>query len=338
MCTFAFMILVTGGTGLVGAHLLLFLTEKSGPIRAIYRTENGIAKTKNLFQQNNKLSFFENIQWFRADCIDLPTLTNAFQDITTVYHCAGLISFDPKDEEKLRKNNIEATANVVNLSLDFGIKKLCFISSIAAIGDLNNNETILSEKSDWNPEKYHTDYAISKYGAELEVFRGQQEGLQTVILNPGIILGNGFWGQGSGLIFKNIQSGMPFYTKGITGFVMVQDVVLAAYNAMKSNLSNERFILVGQNLSYQTVFTTIAKALGKTPPKYHATPFLMLLFYYIDSVIALILRRKRILFISTVKESHKKNFYSNEKAISLLHINFKDIETSLLNTIKKNSL
>jgi nucleoside-diphosphate-sugar epimerase len=331
MLTFALMILVTGGTGLVGAHLLLFLTEKKECIRAIYRTGNGIAKTKNLFQQNNKLPLFENIQWFRADCIDLPRLTNAFQDITTVYHCAGLISFDPKDEEKLRKNNIEATANVVNLSLDFGIKKLCFISSIAAIGDLNNNETILSEKSDWNPEKYHTDYAISKYGAEMEVFRGQQEGLQTVIMNPGIILGKGFWEQGSGLIFNSIQNGMPFYTKGITGFVVVQDVVLAAYNAMKSDISNERFILVGQNLSYQIVFTAIAKTLGKTPPQYHATPFLMLVFYYIDAFFALIFRRKQSLYKSTAKESHKKDFYSNEKAKSLLRIDFQDIELYLKN-------
>ncbi len=331
MCTFAFMILVTGGTGLVGAHLLLFLTEKSKSIRAIYRTENGIAKTKNLFVQNNKLPLFENIQWFQADCIDLPTLTNAFQDITTVYHCAGLISFDPKDEEKLCKNNIEATANVVNLSLDFGIKKLCFISSIAAIGDLNNNETILSEKSDWNPEKYHTDYAISKYGAEMEVFRGQQEGLQTVILNPGIILGKGFWEQGSGLIFNNIQSGMPFYTKGVTGFVTVQDVVLAAYNAMKSDISNERFILVGQNLSYQTVFTAIAKTLCKTPPRYHASPILMLLFYYFDTFFALIFRHKQRLHKSAARGSHKKDFYSNEKATSLLHIDFQNIELYLKN-------
>jgi dihydroflavonol-4-reductase len=323
------MILVTGGTGLVGAHLLLFLTEKSEPIRAIYRTENGIAKTKNLFAQNDKLPLFENIQWFQADCIDLPILANAFQDITTVYHCAGLISFDPKDEEKLRKNNIEATANVVNLSLDFGIKKLCFISSIAAIGDLNNNETILSEKSDWNSEEYHTDYAISKYGAELEVFRGQQEGLETVILNPGIILGVGFWEQGSGLIFKNIQSSMPFYTRGVTGFVTVQDVVLAAYNAMKSDISNERFILVGQNLSYQTVFKAIANTLGKTPPKYHATPFLMLLFYYMDAFFALIFRYNQKLYKSTVRESHKKNFYSNEKAKTLLHVDFQDIVTYL---------
>jgi dihydroflavonol-4-reductase len=325
MCTFVFMILVTGGTGLVGAHLLLFLTEKKEFVRAIYRAENGINKTKNLFQQNNKLPLFEFIQWFQADCLDLPALTNAFQGIEYVYHCAGLISFDPQDEEKLRKNNIEATANVVNLSLDFGIKKLCFISSIATIGDLNNNENILSEKSDWNPEKYHTDYAISKYGAEMEVFRGQQEGLQTVILNPGIILGNGFWEQGSGLIFKNIQKGLPFYTKGVSGFVMVSDVVLAAENAMKSNISNERFVLVGQNLSYQTVFTAIAKALGKAPPKYHATPFLLFLFYYVNTFFALLFRRKKTIFLSTVKESYKKDFYNNEKSRTLLQIDFQDI-------------
>ena len=183
------MVLITGATGLVGSHLALHLLENNERIRAIYRTKTSIEKTKSLFKLYGKESLFEQIEWIEADINDIPSLEIAFKGVEYVYHCAALISFDPKDEKKLRKINIEGTANIVNFCLAFNVKKLCHVSSIAALGDLMEHETLITEETIWNPEKHHSDYAISKYGAEMEIWRGLQEGLPVVIINPGVILG-----------------------------------------------------------------------------------------------------------------------------------------------------
>jgi dihydroflavonol-4-reductase len=319
------MVLVTGGTGLVGAHLLLHLVENEASVRAIYRNSESLEKTKMLFSIYKKESLFKKIEWIQADIIKIPSLKQAFENIDYVYHCAGLISFDPKDEDILRKTNIEGTANIVNFCIDFAVKKICFVSSIAALGDLKENEKQISEETEWNPEIYHSDYAISKYGAEMEIWRGQQEGVDTVVVNPGIILGPGFWNQGSGLLFKKIADGFPFYTEGTTGFIAVTDVVEIMTALMKNKTANERFILVAQNSSFREILNTIADALQVKRPRFHATQLVVNIAYRIDGIISIVLNRKRILDKNSAKASYSKNYYSNEKISRELNFKFLDI-------------
>ena len=197
------MILVTGATGLVGSHLVLHLVEQNYVVKTMYRNDSGKENVRRVFEHDQKGHLFEEIHWVMADILDLPSLEMAFLGVDYVCHCAALISFDPKDEKQLRKINIEGTANIVNCCLDYKIKKLCYVSSIAALGNLSPNETVVSEESEWNPEKQHSDYGISKYGAELEVWRAMEEGLPMAIVNPVIILGAGDWNNGSSGIFKS---------------------------------------------------------------------------------------------------------------------------------------
>ncbi|WP_348799974.1 NAD-dependent epimerase/dehydratase family protein [Flavobacterium adhaerens] len=319
------MVLVTGGTGLVGAHLLIHLTEKGEKVRALYRNQNNIQKTKALFSLYKKDTLFDSIQWSQADIIDIPSLENVFQDIEQVYHCAAKISFDPKDENVIRKTNIEGTANIVNFCLDKNIKKLCHVSSIAALGDLHEHESIITEETEWNPEKPHSDYAISKYGAEMEIWRGQQEGLQVVIVNPGVILGPGFWDQGSGAIFAKVKKGLPFYTNGSTGFVAVEDVVTLIYQLMNSNIHGERFTLISQNIVFKDLLFCIADALKVKRPKYHASPLLMLTFSKLDWLASTVLGKKRFMSKASAKSSYSTNLYSNEKTKNALNFTFTDV-------------
>lgn len=307
------MILVTGGTGLVGAHLLLHLVEKEARVRAIYRNELGIKKTENIFSLSQKSHLFEKIEWIKADILDVPSLEIAFQNVDYVYHCAALISFDPKEEEAIRKTNIEGTANIVNFCLAFNIKKMLFVSSIAALGDPTSAGISISETTEWNPEKPHSDYAISKYGAEMEMWRGQQEGLDVLIVNPGIILGSGFPDQGSGALFSAVAKGLPFYTLGTTGFVTVADVVKMSVQLMNSGTKNERFTLIENNYSFQEILNCIADCLQKKRPKWHATPFVMELLWRIDWLATTFLFQKRRLSRASAKASYSKNLYSNEK-------------------------
>jgi dihydroflavonol-4-reductase len=321
------MILVTGGTGLVGSHLLLQLAENEVGIRAIYRSQKAIDKTKSLFQLYQKESLFAKIEWVKADIIDIPSLAIAFQNVAYVYHCAALISYDPKDEDQLRKINIEGTANIVNLCLDFNVKKLCHVSSIAALGDLKLHEPQVTEETEWNPEALHSDYAISKYGAEMEIWRGQQEGLEVVIVNPGVILGAGFWDQGSGIFFSAIQKGFPFYTKGSTGYVGASDVAKIMVQLMNSNLVGERFSVIAENLTFQNVIFEIANKLNVKKPKREAKPWMLLIAWRLDWFLATFFRTKRKISKYSANSLLATDMISNEKIKSTLNFEFQSIES-----------
>ncbi|MEC4004055.1 NAD-dependent epimerase/dehydratase family protein [Flavobacterium sp. SUN052] len=327
------MILVTGGTGLVGAHLLLHLTENNEEnIRAIYRNSKNIEKTKSLFELYKKSELFSKIEWIKADILDVPSLEIAFENVNYVYHCAAFISFNPDDENTLRKINIEGTANIVNFCIDKNITKLCHVSSVAALGDLSQNQTIITEETEWNPEVSHSDYAISKYGAEMEVWRGHQEGLEVVIVNPGVILGPGFWNQGSGAFLSSIKKGFPFYTNGSTGYISVIDVVKIMSALMHSNCNGERFTLISENRSYKDMIYTIAVKIGAKKPKIEAKPWLLNLAWRLDWLFSNILRTKRKISKNSVQSLLNKDEISNEKIKSQLNYSFTPID-DYLNTI-----
>lgn len=337
------MILVTGGTGLVGAHLLLHLAENEETIVAIYRNPKKIEKTKTLFAHYQKPALFSKINWIEADILDISSLEIAFKNIKYVYHCAAHISFNPKDENLLRKVNIEGTANIVNFCIDKKIEKLCHVSSIAALGDLKETETILTEEIEWNPEIAHSDYAITKYGAEMEVWRGQQEGLQVVIVNPGVIFGSMLWTDGSGAFFTKIKKGFPFYTKGSTGFVGVFDVVKAMHLLMKSDVSGERFSLVSENVSFEEIIFKIADKLKAKKPTLEIKPWMTSLAWRLDWLVAAVFRTKRKITKYSANSLHSNEIIANEKIknpeISGLNFEFQSID-SVLNEIillnKKN--
>jgi dihydroflavonol-4-reductase len=319
------MVLVTGGTGLVGAHLLIHLLEKGENVRAIYRNSESTQKTKSLFSLYKKEALYESIEWIQGDILDIPSLENAFQTIDQVFHCAAMISFDPKDEDLVRKTNIEGTANIVNFCLANNIQKLCHVSSIAALGDLPEYESIITEETEWNPEKPHSDYAISKYGAEMEIWRGQQEGLKVIMINPGVIIGPGFWNQGSGELFTKVKNGLPYYTKGSTGFVAVADVVSIMYQLMNSSIHGERYTLISENIVFKEFLFFIADALKVKRPKYHATPFMMNTFSKLNWITSNIFGQKRQLSKATARASYSTDLYSNEKIKNALNITFIDV-------------
>lgn len=323
------MILVTGATGLVGSHLLIQLLQENETVKALYRNKNKIEAVKNVFHFKNQFDLFDKINWIKGDITDIPSLEIAFENITEVYHCAALISFDPKDEENLRKTNIEGTANVVNCCLDFKIKKLCYVSSIAALGDAKENESIITEETEWNPEKLHSDYAISKFGAEMEVWRSHQEGLKIVIVNPGIIFGYGFPKQGSSLILNSIKKGMAFYTKGKVGIIAVEDVASILYLLMKQNTNGERFTLVAENVTFENILFWIADAMKLKRPFINANKTLTNFAWKMDWLLSKLSGRKRKFTKQSDLASHNKSEYSSIKIKEKLNYSFIDMKEYL---------
>ena len=329
------MILVTGGTGLVGAHLLLHLLENGEQtVRALHRNPKNTIKTKLLFELYEKSELFSKIEWISADILDVPSLEIAFHNVDYVYHCAAFISFNPDDEDELRKVNIEGTANIVNFCIDKKVTKLCHVSSIAALGDLISNEAnrvnnTITEETEWNPEFSHSDYAISKYGAEMEVWRGFQEGLSVVIVNPGVIFGPGFWNQGSGVIFSSVKKGFPFYTNGTSAYVSVLDVVTIMHQLMHSDCNGERFIVISENYTYKNILSAIAKKIGAKTPTIKAKPWLLNLAWRFDWFSSKLFRTKRKLSKHSILSLQSTELFSNEKIKNQLDYSFRDIDNYL---------
>tara|TARA_B110000037_G_scaffold36842_2_gene45019 strand:- start:6041 stop:7045 length:1005 start_codon:yes stop_codon:yes gene_type:complete len=308
------MVLVTGGTGLVGSHLLFELIKSQLKIRALYRTKETIENVKTVFSfyTNQVDEYFNRIEWLEADLEDLPKLETAFQGVTHVYHCAALISFDPNDYYKLRKTNVTGTANIVNLSVINAIEKLCYVSSIATLGF--DSEKI-TEETTWNPEDSQSVYAMTKHEAEMEVWRGVQEGVPSVIVNPGVILGPGFFESGSGLLFKRIHKGLKHYTSGVSGYVDVKDVVKGMIYLMNSDYKNERYIMVAENISFLELTTLISKAFKRNPPKKAVSSLKLSMAWRLDWLTHQLTGKKRKLTKNLSKTLTKKSYYSSEKLL-----------------------
>jgi nucleoside-diphosphate-sugar epimerase len=329
------MILVTGGTGLVGAHLLYHLIKNDLKVRAIYRTKERIEKVKEVFSfYTDDVSLISKIEWFQADITDVPQIIPAFYGVEKVYHCAAFISFKPKDYREMRKVNIHGTAIIVNLSIDAQVKKLCFVGSIASVGD-SINGNLITEECEWNKEADNSGYSITKFGAEMEVWRASQEGIDVVIVNPGVILGSGFFNSGSSKLFSKVYKGLKFYTEGITGFVGVKDVVKSMILLMNSEIKNERFILVSENKSFKEIFFLIANGFNKKPPSILIKPWQTAVFWRVDWLFSKITGKEPLLSKYSARTAHSISKYSSENFEKTLNFKFEKMNT-LINKICKD--
>lgn len=317
---FRAMILVTGGTGLVGSHLLYHLLIENDTVKAIYRKSSDRDRVKHVFSYYGAESLYEKIQWVVADITDISSLSKSFKSITHVYHCAARISFDAADYKQMLKINIEGTANIVNLSIANRIEKLCFVSSVAAIGKPVSDSEI-TESNEWNVEDNNYGYTISKHGAEMEVWRCSQEGVPVVIVNPGVIIGPGFWHSGSGKLFSKVNAGLPFFTEGKTGFVGVDDVIKAMILLMKSEHINERYILVSENMSFKAILSEIAEKLRKKHPRIKIGGLASGIFWRLEWVLSLF-GKKPLLTKQAARSSQNNYSYSNAKIRGQLGFEF----------------
>ncbi len=335
---FRFMILVTGGTGMVGAHLLYFLLKDNKHVRAIHRKGSDINSVKKIFilYSSEVDILFNKIEWIEADITDIPALTDAFKDVTKVYHCAALINFNPAKYRALKKINTEGTANIINLCLIKKIEKLCYVSSVATFGSVPEGSPI-NEKTSWNPDEKNNVYGITKYGAEMEVWRGTQEGLDAVIVNPGIIFGISPNEEGSGIITNLGSRGIPFYPSGGMGVVDVLDVIKAMISLMDSPIKNEQFILVGKNISYKEILTQFALLNGKNPPTKKLSKTFMYFLSFLDWLSSKLFKTKRRLVKPTVRSMFSNPIYDSSKIKEQLGFVFTPIEKTLKRIVEDNN-
>ena len=323
------MILITGGTGLLGSHILLEHLKRGIKTRVISRQKSIPSTLIHLckFYNIDPGKLESHVDWHKGDVTDLTSIQDAFADVETVYHCAALVSFDSRDYNKLFDINVNGTTNIVNLCLQHKINKLCYVSSTAALAK-NADNSIVVEDGNWQREQDSTAYSKSKFLAEREVWRGQEEGLNTVTVNPCVIIGPGDWSQSSSSVFKAGWKGMKFFTKGSNAFVDVRDVCAIMLELVEQNVVGERFLVIGENLPFQTLFSHINGAFGKRAPSIKASKWQTGLAWRLEKVRTLFGGTRRITK-EMAQNAHSHVSYSNEKVTARLGFKFTPIEDSV---------
>lgn len=311
------MILVTGGAGLVGSELIRQLLDKGKKVIAIYN--------------NTALPDFNstNLQQVKCNILDVVGLEEAMHGVQEVYHCAAIVTFNPRRRTEMFKINIEGTANVVNAVLDAGIRKMVYVSSVAALGRIRNGE-LINETMNWSEETSNSAYGQSKFLAEMEVWRGIGEGLDAVMVNPTIIIGPGDWNSGSSQIFKNVYNEFPWYADGVTGFVDVRDVASAMIQLMESDITAERFIISAGNRSYRDVFNLIAKSFGKKPPAKKVTALLAKIVWRWEAIKSALTGKAPLVTKETAATALATSNFDNSKLKKFLPLfNYRGIDESI---------
>jgi len=320
------MIFITGGTGFLGSYLLRYLVNQGNqPIRALKRTNSSMALVEEVKDQ---------VEWVEGDILDYYALEEAMQGVTKIYHCAAVVSYDPSEQDWLYQVNVEGTSNVVNLALDLGVEKMLHISSIAALGRSKKSNR-LDEQAEWQGDKGQSHYSVSKYLAEMEVWRGIAEGLNAAMINPSVILGSGFWNQGTGKMFMNGWNNFKFYPQGGTGFVDVRDVARSAIQLMESGITAERFIINGVNWSYQEQMNLIAAALDKKAPSIKVTPLIQEIAWRGAWLEGKLLGKKPFITKETARMSAKRYYYDHQKSIEQLGVNYTPMQKTIEATCKQ---
>lgn len=301
------MILVTGASGLVGSHLVALLATLESDTEIIASYNHTIPATS-----------YPNVTYKKCNLLDIFEVEEIMEGITEVYHCAAIVSFNPKDKHTLVHNNQVATANLVDKSIAQQVRKFIHVSSIATIGREHklDKDQLYKESHIWEEGKKRSVYSRSKFYAEMEVWRGFASGLNGAIINPGIILGEGDWGRSSSKLMQTVAKGMKWYTKGVTAFVDVKDVAKSMYTLMKSEVSNERFIISEGNHSYETIFQKMATALQIKGPQKEAKKWMSEIIWRVYRIQGVLTGNQPLVTKETAQTAQSHYHFDNKKFLS----------------------
>lgn len=308
---------MTGGTGLIGSHVLLELALRKRPVRAIKREHSDLETVKKVFQfyfPEEGMALFSGIEWVDADLLDIEGLERAMKGVEKVFHCAGMVSYDPKDRDKLLEVNVESTKNLLESARSEGVKGFGHLSSTSALGKAQEGR-VLDESANWSTDHRNSDYSVSKYMAEREVWRAREEGLPALVLNPCIVIGPGDPGRSSTTLIGGVAKGNPFYPPGSNAFIDARDVARPLVDLMEGmEHEGENFVLIGEHRSFQDVMQKIAANIGQDPPRYRAGPLLLEFAWRSESLLRIASGRKPNITKQTARNGQRQMRFSSEKA------------------------
>ncbi len=312
-------VFITGATGFVGSYIVKKLISAGfHNIYCLRRTDGDTS--------NNDIA--SKVHWVKGDLMNVPMLETQLKDMDVIIHAAAIVTFSTKEKKKMIETAMNGTANLINVSLETGIKKFIHISSIAAIGRRKKKEAI-DEKLMFSHSEFDTTYGLSKFLAEQEVWRGHVEGLNVTILNPSMILGAGNWHKSSLQIFKKIYYGMKYYPEGTNGWVDVRDVAEAVLLSLNGDHNGQRFIISAENVSFKIMFEKIAKSLNVDPPNKKINYLLAGIIWRLEAVRSFIMNNAPAITQETIKSTSVEAQYSNEKSVDILGLKYRPIDQTV---------
>jgi len=304
------MILVTGANGLIGSEVCRLLISESIPFRALKRSGSDLSLCDDL-----------EMEWLEGDVTDLMSIDKSIVGIDTVIHCAAMVSFDEQDKDQMMNVNVKGTENFINCCLVGDVRNFIHISSIAALGR-SKEKTEINETSQWIHSSHNTNYAESKHLSELEVWRGQCEGLNVAIVNPSVVIAAADGTRSSSKLLQYIWEEHKFYINRNISFVDVRDVAKAILQIHLESRWGQRYILSNGNLKYQELFTIIANHLDKNPPKWNVHMRFMKLGVLLSRALSWITRRPALVSNELVKSMQDDFTYSNRKIVDEMGFQF----------------
>lgn len=326
------MVLITGITGLVGSFTARRFLEAGYKVAGLKRASSELSLLQDIENQ---------IVWYECDILDIMSLEKAMVSIDYVIHTAAIVSFAPKDRDSMFKTNTEGTANIVNLCLENNIKKLCFVSSVAALGRSIPNEkkaqsmVYIDEKATWEESPLNSNYAKTKYLAEMEVWRGEAEGLNCVVVNPSLILGEADWNKSSTQLMKYVFDEHTFYPQGNLNYVDVQDVAECIFKLTIGDISGEKFILSAGQITYKDFFEKVAHKFHKKAPSILLPSSLTSVLWRLESIRTFFTKNTPLITKETALSSSHSFEYQNDKIKQTLGFEFKKLDESLDRICKK---
>jgi dihydroflavonol-4-reductase len=323
------MIFITGATGFLGSHLLYNLVMLDRPVRALYRNRDKLAFVEKVFQyyQPDAGRLMERIEWVQGDIMDYYTLSEYLKGADQVYHCAGVVSFNPADKQKLFDINVLGTANVVNACLEQNNTRLCHVSSISALGDSLDADPI-DENSLWNQGSSASQYSFCKFKGEMEVWRGIHEGLNAVIVNPSVIIGPGIWLGPISSLYQQIFKGLKYYPTGASGYVDVLDVVRMMIRLADSDINGERFIISAENKTHREIINYLAEAMDRPLPTQALTPFLINVLSKLEKLRTWVTGKPPRISRKSMQSATAITSYSNQKILETFSFDFIPVKES----------
>ncbi len=325
------MIFITGATGLLGSRVAYDALNRGLKVRALKRKTSDLSKAKSYFHFINPAqgdALFDEIEWVKGDIKDIHSLMKNLDGIDQIIHCAALVSYQPRDFEKLIEVNQEGTSNLVDAAIEKGVQRFCHVSSVAAFGNPVTGD-VIDESCYGKREELRSGYGLSKYLAEQEVWRGEAEGLKVVVVNPSVILGLSQPGESSGQLMDMLRKGTSFYPDGGTGFVDVADVSRACLKLIELEIEGERFILNGENLKYRNLLNQSADVFNNQKPSLRASPSLLELAWRVLWVWSLISGKSPRVTKESARSSSRVTKYSSEKIRQKLDFRFTPIKEAL---------
>lgn len=322
------MVFVTGATGILGRVIVLELLKKGKNVRAAKRPTSNLNEVRHsyTFYTENPDDYFNRIEWVDVDFNDMYSLQEALKEVDEVYHCAAKVSFHPHDEKEMYRTNIKGTENLLYACEGSGVNKFLHVSSIAVLDNFNEKGE-LDEESDFNPKLDHSAYALSKHLSEMEVWRASAEGLNVVIVNPGIIIGSGNWGNSSGDVFPTFEKN-SFTFSGGSSYVDVRDVAEISIKLMEKNIFGERFIVIAENRRYAELGKQIRSRLNLKEAKI-LSDFQLNIGVLANTLFGWLIPALRMATRSNVKSISEMNTVSNEKIKSRLNYQFIPLSESI---------